>query len=300
VASNLGPECWGILSAKRLARCAIIIWSALVLYDSSVFAQQKAGFVLEMHGKWTDGDTRGFLKLGQLLPGEAVLANPSPVDDDRIVIANLHGRIIKTVRCKNEVCRECTESGACYDPIHPLPKAGDSAGTGSTLLNAVLNLFVEKPERYSVHRVRGADPEVRESEVVRLDPQAVELGSLFEGKEKGRYEVQFDAISEKPNSGERPQRFEGGIDWNPGEKGALVLRGLSPGLYEVRLFRGSSTTTAWILLSTGADYERLADSFKQFVRETDSWGNNVSPVTKQAYQRAFLEYLDLHGSGSIQ
>src|SRR5689334_6572175 len=109
VALNLYRECFGVLRGKCLARCAIILWSALVLCDSSAFAQQKVGFVLEMHGKWSDGDAQGFLKLGQLLPGEAVLSNVAPVDDDRIVIANLHGEIIKTVRCKDEVCRECTE-----------------------------------------------------------------------------------------------------------------------------------------------------------------------------------------------
>jgi hypothetical protein len=270
----------------------------MALSGASVFAQQNVGFVLEMHGRWTDGDAQGFLKLGQLLPSEAVLANAAPVDEDRIVIANLHGEIIKTVRCKDRVCRECTESGACYDPIHPLPKAGDSAGSVTTLLNAVLDLFVEKPERYSVHRVRGAAPEVIKSEVVRLDANTVELASLFEGKEKGRYEVQFVPISEKTNRGEKS--FEGGINWNPGEKAALALHGLVQGLYEVRLFRSSSTTTAWILLCDGAGYQHSADSFEEFVRQTESWGKNVTPATKQAYQRAFLEYLDLHRSGSDQ
>lgn len=300
MASNLDRECFGVLSGKCLGRCAIILWSALVLCDSSAFAQQRVGFVLEMHGKWSDGDAQGFLKLGQLLPGEAVLSNAAPVDDDRIVIANLHGEIIKTVRCKNGVCRECTESGACYDPIHPLPKAGESAGSVSTLLKVVLDLFVEKPERYSVHRVRGADPEAIKSEVVRLDATAVELGSLFEGKEKGRYEVQFVPISEKTKSDKKPQSFEGEINWNPGEKAALASHGLAPGLYEVRLFRGSSTTIAWILLCTGADYQHSVDSFEEFVRRTEGWGKSVTPATMQAYQRAFLEYLDLHRSRSDQ
>lgn len=285
-------------SGRRLACSAIIFWSVMALSGASVFAQQNVGFVLEMHGKWTDGHAQGFLKLGQLLPSEAVLANAAPVDEDRIVIANLHGEIIKTVRCKDGVCRECTESGACYDPIHPLPKAGDSAGSVTTLLNAVLDLFVEKPERYSVHRVRGAAPEVIKSEVVRLDANTVELASLFEGKEKGRYEVQFVPISEKTNRGEKS--FEGSINWNPGEKAALALHGLVQGLYEVHLFRGSSTTTAWILLCGGAGYQHSADSFGEFVRQTKSWGKNVTPATKQAYQRAFLEYLDLHRSGSDQ
>jgi hypothetical protein len=283
-----------------LACSAILFWSVMAISGASVFAQQNVGFVLEMQGKWTDGDGQGFLKLGQLLPAEAVLTNAAPVGGDRVVVANLHGDIMKTIRCKEGVCRECTESGACYDPIHPLPKAVDSRGSIAIVLNAVLDLFAEKPERYSVHRVRGEEPEVIRSEVLQLVSNTVELGSLFEGKEKGRYGVQFVPISEKTPRGEKPQRPEGAINWNPGEKAALTLNGIAPGLYEVRLYRASSTTTAWILLSTGADYEPLADSFKQFVRETDSWGNNVSTVTKQAYQRAFLEYLDLHGSGSIQ
>jgi hypothetical protein len=254
--------------------------------------------VLEMHGNWTDGDAQRFLKLGQLLPGEAILSNPAPADDDRIVIANLHGKIIKTIRCKDAVCRECTESGACYDPIHPLPRAGDSAGTVSTLLNAVLDLFVEKPERYSIHRVRGTDPEVVPSEVIRLDGNSVELGFLFQGKEKGRYDVQFVPIPQKDKSGETRLSLKGGINWNPGEQAPFALHGLVPDLYEVFLYRGSSTTTAWILVCAGADYQHAVDSFKEFVRQTDSWGNNVTPETKQAYQRAFLEYLDLHTSGS--
>jgi hypothetical protein len=283
---------------KRLVCSAFIFWTVMALSGAPVFAQQNVGFVLDLHGKWTDGDGQGFLKLGQLLPGEAVLSNPSPAENDRIIVANLRGDIIKTVRCKEGVCRECTESGACYDPIHPLPKAGDSTGTISTLFNAVLDLFAEKPERYSLHRVRGTDPERTKSEVVRLDANAVDLGPLLEGKEKGRYEVQFVSISKNVRSGGKPQSFESGINWNPGEKAALVLHGIVPGLYEVLLNRGSSTTTGWILLCAGADYQPAADSFEEFVRRTDSWGSNITPATRQAYQRAFLEYLDLHRSGS--
>ena len=292
--------CLGITRGKRLARPAILLWSGLVICASPAFPQQKVGFVLEMHGKWTDGDAQGFLKLGQMVPGEAILSDPTPAEDDRIVVANLRGDVIKTVRCKEGVCRECTESGACYDPIHPLPRSADSTGTISTLFNAVLDLFAEKPERYSVHRVRGTDPEVTKSEVVRLEANTVDLGSLLESKEKGRYEVQFVSISEKVKSGEKPQSFESAINWNPAEKAALALHDIVPGLYEVRLYRGSSSTTGWVLLCAGADYQHAADSFDEFVRQTDSWGKNVTPATKQAYQRAFLEYLDLHRSRSDQ
>jgi hypothetical protein len=286
-------------SRKPLLRPALLFSSVLALSGASVSAQPNVGFVLELQGKWTDGDGRGLLKLGQLLPAEAVLANAAPMAEDHIVVANLRGEIMKTIRCKDGVCRECTDTGACYDPIHPLPQAGDSRGSVATLLNAVLDLFAEKPERYSVHRVRGAEPEVIRSEVLRLETNTVELGSLLEGKEKGRYEVQFVPISEKIQRGE-PQPIEGAINWNPGAKAALALNGIAPGLYEVLVYHGSSTTTAWVLLSAAADYARSADSLGQFVRETESWGNHVSPATKQAYQRAFLEYLDLHRSGSNQ
>lgn len=300
MALNFDRECSGMVSARRLARWALFLFSALVICSSSVFAQQKAGFVLEIHGKWSDGDAQGFLQLGQLLPGEAILSNPSPAADDRIVVANLRGDIIKTVRCKEGVCRECTESGGCYDPIHPLPKSTGSAGTISTLFSAVLDLFAEKPERYSIHRVRGADSEVTQSEVVRLEANAVDLVSLFERKEKGRYEVQFVSISERVKSGAKPHSFESAINWNPGESATLVLHGIVPGLYQVFLNHGSLTTTGWILLCAGADYQHAADSFEEFVRQTDRWGNNVTPATRQVYQRAFLEYLDLHRSGSDQ
>lgn len=267
---------------------------------SSVYAQQKVGFVLEMHGKWIDGDPQRFLKLGELLPGEALLSNPSPAENDSITIADLRGKVIKTIRCKSAVCRECTELGACYDPIHPLPKSVDSAGAVSTLLNAVLDLFAEKPERYSIHRVRGTDPDAAPSEVIRLDGNAVDLGLLLQGMEKGRYQVQFLPISQKEKSGETRQPLKGEINWNPVERTPLALPGLVPDLYEIFLYHGSSTTTAWVLVCSGVDYQRTLDSFDEFVRQTDSWGTDVTPATKQAYQRAFLEYQHLHTSGSAR
>src|SRR5262249_29717528 len=100
----------------------------------------------------------------------------------------------------------------------------------------------------------------------------------------------------KTHRAEKPQPIEGTVYWNPGGKAALALQGIAPGLYEVLLYHSSSTTTAWVLLSAAADYPRSAESFGHFVRETESWGNNVTPATKQIYQRALLEYLDLQRS----
>ncbi len=57
----------------------------------------------------------------QRLSAGSVLTNSTPSDFDYIVVGNLNGEVIKKIRCKSKVCRECSASGACLDPIHPLP-----------------------------------------------------------------------------------------------------------------------------------------------------------------------------------
>jgi hypothetical protein len=59
-------------------------------------------------------------------------------------------------------------------------------------------------------------------------------------------------------------------------------------------------SSTWVLLSAGVEFQSSLDAFEEFTRRTDAWGDNLSPATKQAYQRAFLEYLNLHNVGSTQ
>ena len=103
-----------------------MIWAvallAAILFagPGCAFAQQKVGYVLQMQGTWTLRGASQSLSLGQALPAMGFLMNPAPHDQDNIVIADLRGDVIKTVRCKGGVCRECREFGGCYDPIQPL------------------------------------------------------------------------------------------------------------------------------------------------------------------------------------
>ena len=289
-----------LLNGRGWCRYAILFLGVLFPSASSAFAQQKVGFVLDIRGQWTDGQSQGFLKLGQLIPGESLLANRTPVDGDRVVIANMHGEVIKTIRCKEAVCRECTASGACYDPIHPLPKASASANSASVLLNAVIDLFVEKPERYSLHRVRGTDADTTSGSVLRVDSGAVEFRTLLTGKENGHYEVELFPIPRETGGKEHLPPIRGELNWNPGEKTTLSLHGIASGLYEARLYHGSAMSSTWVLLSAGAEFQGSLDAYEEFVRQTESWGDNLTTATKQAYQRAFLEYLNLRNSGPAQ
>ena len=54
------------------------LFKFLVCFGPLAFAQQKVGFILDIRGQWTDGESQVFVKLGQLLPGESLLANRTP------------------------------------------------------------------------------------------------------------------------------------------------------------------------------------------------------------------------------
>jgi len=274
----------------RIVRSAIIFGLVLGGFGAPVFSQQNVGFVLELQGKWSSGKDHRTIRLGQQLQGGLVLENPDPADGDHIVVANLRGEVIKTIRCKSGACRECTEAGGCYDPIHSLPNAMESPGALSTVLNAVVELLLAKPERYSVHRVRGA--ENSRTGVVQMQGDTVDIDSLLLGEEAGTYEFQFIPLSEKTHQ-PNPTSLFGQTKWNPGAKAILNINGIEPGLYEVRFDHGTTTGNAWILVCSGADYRDRAVAFQEFVHQTESWSSSVTQSTRQTYQRAYLEYLNL-------
>lgn len=271
---------------QGLALYLIVISGISVGTSPLLLAQQRVGYVLEMQGKWTISGTSENLNLGQSIVGGTLLMNFSPVDGDRIVIANLQGEIVKTIRCKSGVCRECRESGACYDPVHPLPNKPESASTVTTAFNAVLELFANKPDRYSVHRVRGSVAAIAKNGVVRFDSSEIEASDFLDGQEKGSYEFQFIPLSGE-GSGTRALKSNlNPFNWTPGQKASLAIEGIHAGLYEVRIAHGGETSSGWVLMCNPASYSSSDASFQAFKSQTDSWGASVSQATKQAYQRA--------------
>ena len=273
----------------RTARAAIIL--SLTLFGSCIpiLSQQRVGFVLEIQGDWAGSDHEP-LRVGQSLQGGLVLNSTTAADGDHIVIANLRGDIVKTIRCKSRICRECTEAGGCYDPIHALPSAPEASGTVSTVLNAVIELLSAKPERYSVHRVRGV--ENSRTEVARLEDDRLDLGSLLEGEEAGTYEFQFISLS-KGSQPLNSRTLHGQGTWNPGGKQqTITISGIEPGLYEVRYDHGPTTGNAWVLLCADPKFKDAAADFQGFRQQTEAWDKSVTDNTRQRYRRAYLEYLD--------
>jgi len=278
-------------TTARLASGLITILVILVGSAFFVRAQQEVGYVLEKEGKWTARGAVEGVNMGQPLAGGTLLTNSSPTDNDHIVVANLRGEIVKTIRCRSGVCRECRESGACYDPIQPLPILSDSTGALSTAFKAVSELFAGKPDRYSIHRVRGSGNVITKNGIVRFDGSAIDVSNFLEGEDQGLYEVQFFPLSAEGNAIQEPKSHSTSLNWSPAGKATLAVAGVHPGLYEMRITHGNESSSVWVLVCSSAFYVTSAASFQAFVHQTDSWGANVSQATKQAYQRAFLEYL---------
>lgn len=274
----------------RIVRLAIVIGCLLLEAGVACFGQQCVGFVLELQGKWVSTTDKTALKVGQTLPAGFVGENPDPVDGDHIVIADLHGEVIKTIRCRSAVCRECSPKGGCYDPIHPLPNSVGTPSRGSAILNAIVDLLSAKPDRYSVHRVRGA--EGFRSAVLQLEGNTTDVGDLLQDLEPGNYALQLTLLSEG-NEHPNVKTLNGQTIWTPGSRADMTVPGIAPGLYEVRYQHGSIVGDAWVLICSGSECRDMAARYAEFKQKTEGWEKNVAPSTIQAYQRACLEYLIL-------
>jgi len=274
-----------------MKRALALLTATIVAGLDSASAQQKIGYVLAMEGTWTlSGDTPEVI-LGQSLPAMGLLVNPTPRDGDNIVVADLRGEVIKTVRCKNGACRECRQLGGCYDPIQQLPAVADKTTTFGTTLSAVLELFAGKPDRYSVHRVRGAEPIGRAAGVAQLEGSTVEISYFMEGLDKGSYEVQAASLVGAGGNERNWRSSATTVNWNPGNSVPLVLKGIQPGLYLLSFENKGTSGFAWVLLCDSRAYPSAVASFDGFSKQMEIWGDSVSENMKKSYQRAYLDYL---------
>jgi hypothetical protein len=159
------------------------------------------------------------------------------------------------------------------------------------MLDAVLDLFAGKPDRYSIHRVRGSESAGRRDGVARLDGSTVDVSYFMEGQENGAYELQFVSLARMSGNGKTWNSSPITIDWNPGENTPVVLKGIQPGLYLLSFEHKGAQGSAWVLLCDSDTYPSAAASFEEFAKQMNMWGDGVTQDTKKSYQRAYLDYL---------
>ncbi len=287
------------LTSRRCRRGAMV-GSILVvsLLCAPAKAWQIVGFVLEKQGTWQIKDEPKDLAEGQRLAAGGQLVNASPKDGDWITVVNLNGELIVRIRCTSGTCKACSgESDACYDPIPALPASKQAPSLVGTVLESVMELVSGKPDRYSVHRVRG---HALSDAVLRVDQGRLDLGPVFATQESGRYRIQFLSIGDRRWKSD-PVSF----DWDPTRGHPTAVPGLDRGLHALVLFdaddaSGSPLMEAWVLITNPEEYPKVASAFKAASDQTAKWGTSVTPDTKQRFLRANLDYLANQPAGSLR
>jgi len=274
---------------RILAACTIMgIFYLLV--PRGLRAQEKVGYILDVQGCWAVAGNSQCLKRGDSVKPGVLMGNTAakPSDTDRIVIADLKGDAIKRIRCKNSLCNECRKSGTCYDPIQPLPQLPPPPSVLRASFEGLMALFSSKPERFSVHRVRG---ETLSDTVAQVSEERIYLGQVLNGLKGGPYHLIFIRIDRNGDLSDwKSDPVEVGgehIDANQ-----TVIRGLHPGLYEANLDTRDFSKNLWVLFVNNDAYANLNDAFRRISIAIETWGDEVPANIKDSYRRAYLAYLD--------
>jgi hypothetical protein len=256
------------------------------LFSSAVQSRSDAGYVLEIEGKWfVESNPREYLTLGQRLRAGERIRILSPAANDQIVIVGTNGEVVIEQHCVNR--GDCGRRLIVPSPADTEPSVFD------IILQTAMRLIKGKPDRYSVHGVRGVDNDLKEG-VCRFDEGWVDLRPVFQGMPKGLYYLKLrDLQPGASKTAVGPLQF----DWDPQGVSALRANGLTPGIYEIRLLARTSdqyeptSLTVWTLISTAPEFDRTNDSFRQAVSLTNKWRKTITDETKREVLRAYLDNL---------
>jgi len=286
--------------ASGLALGATILVLCLLLFSVRLNAEDaKVGWVLDVKGQWAVSGGTALLTQAASVPAGGQLVNLAAKDGDYIRIADLHGELLRSLRCSQSGCGQCGKSeDKCTAPIEPLPKAPEQPGFLAATFEGLMDLFGGQPERYSIHRSRsiGAETCIAEN-VVRLDASGnVQLGDVLMRCEQGTYTLEF-APAAADGAGQEAKKLT--VNWNPGEPGSSSVA-LAPGLYGVKYTREWRSGSAWILVCASPTFEDKRAAFEKLSAVVDGWGRQVEGESKAAFKRASLDYLSRSNGGPDQ
>jgi hypothetical protein len=264
----------------------------LLLCASSVSAQDKFGYVLDVRGDWVLNSSVKLSKGSSVTVG-GVVTTPSPTDGGTyIVIADRNGNIFDR--------RSCANSGECNRPIKiPAASAGEQSLT-SRIIGAAMALVSNQPAKYASLVSRGTD---LQEAVVKLEGDQVDLSAVFKNMQGDRYLLRFEQMSKKVNisRGRSPEPLK--FTWDPKKPQPLVAKELVPGLYKVSLLEVSllesdagahdpTGNEAWVFVARPDQYPKASSTFDAATQVTKQWGTNVRQNTVREFLRASLDFIN--------
>ena len=290
---------------KRLSLPVAMIALGLALVGTSQLDAQeaKAGWVLDLNGQWAVSGTTTLLAKAAPVPAGGQLVDLAPKDGDYIRIADLHGDLLKSIRCSTSGCGQCVKNGdSCTAPIEPLPQAPAQPGLIAATWEGLMDLFAGQPERYSVHRSRGLGVEecVADGVVPHDTTGSAHLGGLLKNCEAGVYTFEFLHTGSAAPNRKDLIAVQSTVTWNPKESAGNAVAALPPGLYRARFSRDMRSGSAWMLVCASPAFEEDQASFKRVSAVVDGWGQQVERDSKEAYKRAYLDYLSRSKGGLDQ
>ncbi len=211
-----------------------------------------------------------------------LFVSKAPSIDDHISIVDIHlNMLVKLAKC------ECPNT--CYQPIflpRDLKESGVSDELNSLLIGA-WNLLWGEPYESSLHRTRGAPPQLEEG-VAQINSHAVDLSELMQHMRKGRYSLV--AYEQK----EGRQTKEIGFDWNPDIRSAISIGDQGPGLFEISPVDSASDYTSTprislqVFLCSADEYPVVSGLFQRVQALSGRWSDGATPETIHSFLRAYL------------
>ena len=292
-------------NASRLASGITVLVSCLVVFSAGQSGAQeaKAGWVLDQNGQWAVSGSTTLLAQAASVPAGGQLVNLAPKDGDYIRIADLHGELLRSLRCSKNGCGQCVKNeDDCTAPIEPLPKAPAHPGLIAVTWEGLMDLFGGQPERYSIHRSRSIGAETCISEdVVPLDASGnAHLDGLLKNCVPGDYKLEFAPAGAAAADHEVQDARQQTVTWKPSEPASIAPVALAAGLYRVRYTREFRTGGVWILVCASPSFENDRVAFEKLSAVVDGWGQQVETNSKVAYKRAYLDYLSRSKGGPDQ
>ena len=252
------------------------------MFAKTVEAQQRIGYVVDVSGDWRVNSSAKSISIGQTVnSGDVIGIHQKSKRGAYVTIVNFQGTII--------AARHCNISSDCDAPIKLPPRPESRQSKLSTILDSVMSLLFGEPDRYSVHRVRGA-PEMVES-VVLLTNRQIDLSSVFQNVDEGHYWVAFQRIQKDGSIEDDATRLS--LDWNPATRSLLAKPDLDIGLFQISLVNRdgdpvSVGTEAWIFIANPGRYPQALETFDNISAMAKQWGKDVKVETVRSLLRAQL------------